>query len=467
MDIFSWVLAAVAIITLIVWMFVKSSIWIAVTATLILFFLASLGWLWWWVPIVAASITLIGILIALIRSAVFGRRMMIAVTVAGLLVGLGASGVQWGWFTAGPASASGGVDTIAFDPSKDAIPAEAKCDTNLFVDHSLRTVEVGNLEKKQFGTAVSIPLTGVDDKSVMTEMTKTEICGNPTVLEMVVKDMLSWNSSEIPGADDNKGWLNEIEQTIASAPSGLNSFIANKAKESDPWTVTETYQKYAAWVNTVLLRSKAEGQQSLTSVRNWELSASVDPSKGLPSAQQAAVQENKPAWVRSYIDKQGNCLLRFGFNTEDRRFEVFDCKTPTPEAPPSEGNPPPGTPEVPNQPPSGCTENCSPPPPPCNPQEEKCWDSSVNAPDGVSVQPNDPYEERPNLPADPAPVLPSGTTPNSNSGAPGATNPDPNREQPPAGTGTTPGGGTGGVNPNTGGGTNNGTNTTDPGNPFG
>lgn len=132
------------------------------------------------------------------------------------------------------------------------------------------------------------------------------------------------------------------------------------------------------------------------------------------------------------------------------------CTPPPPPPPPSC---PPGT--------TGTPPNCVTPPPPCNPEVEKCWETNVTPPDGVTVQPNDPYEERPALPVNPAPVLPIDETPSSNSGAEGATPPDPNRPQPDAGTGTTPDGGTGGVNPDTDGGTNNGTNEGDPGNPFG
>ena len=98
----------------------------------------------------------------------------------------------------------------------------------------------------------------------------------------------------------------------------------------------------------------------------------------------------------------------------------------------------------------------------------KDWSLSVPAPDGVNVQPNDPYEVRPPAPASPAPVIPATETPSSTSQAQGATTPDPVREIPAPATGTTSSGDAGSVNPppatDTG---SEGANLTDPGLPSG
>lgn len=358
----SWILAAVLVVAAVLWAANRTVLWGAVFGVLATAFVASLGWLWWWVPIVAAGIALIGYLIGLFLLS-FGRVVLALVTILGILLAgiAGFNGLQplWG-------GVPGGIDSIAFDPEVDFLPAEAKCETNLFVDHSVRTVEPGNPEKKQFPTAVSIPFTGADDKAVLTEMTKTELCGNPTAFEMVVNEMLLWSSADIPGADENKDWLNEIKADIDSTPFGIDSFVDKTP--TGKLFVTETYQKYAAWVNTVLLRSVPEGKQSLTSIRNWEVSAVADP-RGLPSATQAEVQENKPAWVRSFIDKMGNCLLRFGFNAEDRRIEIFECEQPVP----------PGT-TPPTDTPPGCVgTECEPPPAFVCPPEQphKSWSEDL------------------------------------------------------------------------------------------
>lgn len=116
-----------------------------------------------------------------------------------------------------------------------------------------------------------------------------------------------------------------------------------------------------------------------------------------------------------------------------------------------------------------CEGVCTPPPPPppppttppCVTDCEKIWPDSVTPPDGVNVQPNDPYEDRPELPANPAPVIPATEIPSSDSQAEGATTPDPDRTIPAPATGTTSDGSTGSVNPDSG------TNEGDAGNPFG
>ncbi|UTX51527.1 hypothetical protein KI440_01045 [Candidatus Saccharibacteria bacterium TM7i] len=312
--------------------------------------------------------------------------------------------------TAQPAFAadSKGLHTVEFNPKKDAIPEEALCTTDTFVDHSLRTVKAGNAEKRQFGTAVSIPFTGKDDVAVTKEIL-AENCGNPTFLEMNLKEMQLWDDKSIPGAESNKGWISEVQKDIEA--NGLNSFVKNLVNDKDEVQkriVTEQYQMYASWANTVLLRFNDEGKHSLTSVRNWEQPGTWDPSKGLPSVQQAKDQESKPAWVRVLTDKNDKCLIKIGFNAEDRRIELFHCVEP--EKPkPSE------TPKSPKPNPE-CTENCGPPPctvdcgpPPCtvdcgpvvepkDPSQDPYQQG--NAPDGGG-QNNDPGPGAPTTPTQP------------------------------------------------------------------
>lgn len=382
MSVASYLMAGLGLISLIVWLVKRNSFWGALTGVLVLFFLATLGWLWWIVPIIGSVVFVVGILVALLLSSRVGRTILAFATVLALLAGAASALANTDWASLSPASADDReTGSIAFDPAVDLIPAEAKCETDSFVDHSVRTVEAGNAEKRQFSTAVSIPFKGADDAAVMSEMT-AEICGNPTVGEMVMKEMLLWTSKDIPGADENKGWLEEIAQSISGNPLGINSFVE---KTSDgELVVTAEYQKYAGWLNTVLLRSVAEGKQSLTSVRNWEISAAADPSKGLPSVQQAKEQENKPVWVRAFVTKMDTCLLRFGFNAEDRRMEIFSCEKP------KEEKPAPSTPS--NNPPSGCTTNCGTTPPP----PESCPPGQVKNDNGVCVVPksnnSDDYE---------------------------------------------------------------------------
>jgi len=117
---------------------------------------------------------------------------------------------------------------------------------------------------------------------------------------------------------------------------------------------------------------------------------------------------------------------------------------PTPICPPGTTGTPPNCSDVP--PP--CTVDCT-PTPPCVEDCAKDWDDSVDPPEGVTPQPNDPYEppESVTPPSDPAPVVPDGETPSSETPAGGAEPAQPNRPQPDPGTGTTPGGNPGTVNP--------------------
>lgn len=356
----SIILTVATIAGVIGWLLARNSLWGAVTATLVLFLMSSLGWLWWWIPITATVVAFVGVLVALYNSSAIGRRILsILTTISLLLAGIMGTVALTSKDHAAFAADSKGLHTVEFDPKKDAIPAEAKCETDLFLDHSLRIVKAGDAQKRQFGTAVSIPFTGSDNTAITKEIL-AENCGNPTFLEMNLKEMLIWNDTLIPGADANKGWLNEIQEAVKA--NTLNGFVKNfqdEKKVTQKTIVTEEYQMYASWMNTVLLRFNEEGKQSPTSVRNWEQPATQDPTKGLPSVQEAKDQESKPAYVYILKDKNGKCLVKIGFNAEDRRIELFNCVEPEKTNPSTPGQPGGSTPS--------CTVNCDkqPPPPPC------------------------------------------------------------------------------------------------------
>lgn len=210
--------------------------------------------------------------------------------------------------------------TVAFTPGFDKTPDEALCTNNHYINSSTLTVLAGDVEYRQFATAVSIPFKGTTDAAVSKEII-SENCGNPTELKMVVDDMMLW--SGFPGAEENKSWISEIQADMNK--QGLDSFSGtNEAGEK---IVSPQFQEYAGWINTVLLRFNTEGEQSLTSVRNWELPATVDPATQ-PVAVLATDQESKPSWVRTLLDKNGACLYKIGFNAEDKRIETFNCEVP-------------------------------------------------------------------------------------------------------------------------------------------
>lgn len=306
-------------------------------------------------------------------------------------------------------SKNAGSGTVAFHPGFDKIPTEAACTDNHYIDSSTRVIQTGNMEYRQFATAISIHFKGTTDVAVTKEIT-TEICGNPTVLRMVLDDMMLW--SGFPGAEENKAWIVKILNYIAK--HSLDAFSGTN--EAGNKIVNPRYQKYAGWVNTVQLRSNAEGKQSLASTRNWELPATSTP--GIqPVAVQATVPENKPAWVRTLRDKVGTCLYRYGFNAEDKRIETFPCAVPTPPTytPPCKKDCGPTTSPI-------CKTNCSPTPPctvKCSPPPLVC---PPNLPDG------NPAKGCKDTPAQ-APNYSDG---NGTSYSPTPTTPSPTPTQPPS-----------------------------------
>lgn len=251
---------------------------------------------------------------------------------------------------------SGSSGTIAFNPETDLVPENARCTTNAYIDSSTRTVKADDMDYRQSATSVSIPFKGTTDDEVTKEIV-SEICGNPTVLKMVADDMMLWTG--FPGAEENKKvWLQELVDDLNT--NGLDSFIQKDPKDGT-LIVSEKLVMYAGWFNTVLLDSESEGKQSLHSMSNWEVPLMASP-KTQPVAALAADQEKKPAWVRSFYDKNDKCLYRIGFNAEDKRLETFNCATPE-ETPPAETPPA----ETPNP---GCTTNCGETPPKENPPKE-------------------------------------------------------------------------------------------------
>jgi len=268
-------------------------------------------------------------------------------------------------FASTTATSDGAGDgTIAFDPETDLVLEEARCVSNDFINSSVQSVKTGDVEYRQFATAVSIPFKGATDAEVTKEIL-AEICGNPTFLKMVADDMMLWTG--FPGADDNKAWLEALVSDLNT--KGLDSFVVKKTEDGG-LVVNEQFQKYAGWINTVLLHFNEEGKQSLTSERNWELPATVDPTT-LPIAVQASTVDTKPAWVRTLKDKNGTCLYRIGFNAADKRIEMFPCVTP--------GTP--GTPDTPDTPDNpGCTE-----PNGCKPPVVKCPPGQVGTPPNCLV----------------------------------------------------------------------------------
>ena len=464
---FAFIMLAMVVITAIHAIRAKEIAWVGFVILFAIAALAAFGWLWagWWILAIYVILFFWAFMSDRWLSVLFIAAMF--VTIVALIVGMSmrASAAPVAEETTTTTSEDASIDTssdeaddttIAFDPATELAPTEAQCTSDELLLYSGAQVKPGSSSFRQFSTAVSVPFAATDSAAATSEMT-AEICGNPTVLDMVVKEMASWTDADIKGADSNKAWLDEIRTDIDE--NGLESFIEGPVGAR---TVTATYQQYATAVNTVLLRAVPEGKKSLTSVKNWELSPVADP-YSMPVVQVAKQQENKPAWTYAFTSKMGTCLLRFGFNTEDKRMERFNCEKPQATHTPTEKPTKPSTPtkKPTSKPTSTPTEKPTDKPtstptekptekPKCTFDCPKDKKDDVPPPDGVT--PKDVKDKKPSKPSaspsDPAKVVPdTKDAPSSTQQAPGADKPTKPREIPSPATGTRSDGSTGSVNP--------------------
>lgn len=221
------------------------------------------------------------------------------------------------------------VGTVAFDPNTDYVPDEAKCDDNHYKDNSIRTVKAGDDEFRQFADAVSTPFKATTGEGVRAEYL-TEGCGNATLLSQDVDEMLLWTDQDVPGADQNKAWLQEIKDYITA--NGLDAFNA-KTVIGDVKIVTEKFQIYRSWVNTVWLRfTFADEAKPVVSDRNYEVSAVASP-KTQPVPYVASTQDTRPSWRATLMGKNDDCIASVWLNDLDKRIvhsSEDNCKPSTP-----------------------------------------------------------------------------------------------------------------------------------------
>lgn len=110
------------------------------------------------------------------------------------------------------------------------------------------------------------------------------------------------------------------------------------------------YQNLAEKLGTLLSRFSVVGIQAEWSVYNYHLAGGGLVVGKLPEVELNSAQEGLPALVLEVNMKPGVCLARIGFNTGDKRPEVFGCPkstAPTTTSPPGEGGttlPPPPPP---------------------------------------------------------------------------------------------------------------------------
>ena len=375
MMVFAIVLAVLAIASLVAWNRYRNALWGAVSGVLVLAAVTAFGWIAAGFWIVATVMLLVGIVVAVTLSSRVGRRIL-SIAAGGALVigaiGLGIAGVGAlvGAFSHNGTAAQAATDevletdeatesdTLAFDPSVDLLPAAAVCKTDDFLDHSSNRVI--NKKHLKFATAVSTPIKGKTAKDVRQEL-MDENCGNPTFLAMNLNDLSKWKQIS------NKGWITEARKFVSAGLNDPTKIISKDAEGN--LHVSAAYQKYASWMNSFLLRANvSKAPESLPSIRNWEVSVGVAPAT-LPNTQLAKKQESKPAWTFSFNNKLG-CQVKIGYNTLDKRLELFSCNKPKPKPPveqPPIVEPPVCTTDcvVTPPPPPVCETDCTPPPPEC------------------------------------------------------------------------------------------------------
>lgn len=477
--------------------------------------------------VIGTTLLLIGSIIALAAILLFARGSARTALIVPLGVAVIATGAVFQGMMNSPAAQAGNTTAPNADTVKalTVTTASYTCqkDGNGLVAYDIGALKPVGDNGRKWSDAVSTPFKETAPAKMSDELAQA-ICHDPLVGSMAANYFANLKLGDFEVSSVNP-WLNEfkgnpdkvVNVKAASYIGLLNVQNPSADQVAKAAARNNDYQQLAAKTVTLLTKYAGGGIQADMSETNYHLLGGGLAADSLPPVGLNDKQESLPA-LQLVLTQKGQevCLDKIGFNTGDKRLETFKCAPPPkcaagtdkagqmipegqtaewctiPKPAPQQTTP--STSTVPSTPtpapacttcecsgncPQACTTceclgNCPQPcttcaclgncPHVCTTDCAKDWSKSVQAPPGVVPQPNDAYEPRPNPPATPAPVQPATQAPTSGSQAPGATTPDPARTQPAAGTGTTSSGSTGSVNPGTGG---TGTNTADPGNPFG
>jgi len=294
---------------------------------------------------------------------------------------------------------------------------------------ALKPVEEGG---RKWSDALSTPLIANQPTDALKEI-QTAICLDPLLGVSLAHLFAHFTVDDVKIVDLND-WLKPFEvdadliNDLAAEFAPLLD-VANPSDEQVSSAINQNliYQGLAEKLGTMLTRFSIVGIQSARSVLNYHLAGGGLVVGGLPEVALNATQEGLPALVLEVNMKPGVCLARIGFNTGDKRPEVFGCPfatTPTTSNPTGSTTPPtsppttvPGGKDASERPaqdpviscPSGqyadrntgnCTSGGDSPPPTYN---NSGGDSGPGAPGpGVSTPPTDPA---------PDPTVPTNTGP--------------------------------------------------------
>ncbi len=195
------------------------------------------------------------------------------------------------------------------------------------LDSSLSPNDKERTEKSGFSDALTFGFTSKDNEKMFKEL-EEEILRNP-VYGVAVANFLKSKKLGDKKLGDLNPWMGEMVKKNAK---GIFTWCEYKDKSGTIY-VTEEYRTYAATLCTFLERLVSVGVEKRQTVENWRLNDTVKNNDR--AGIKADYQYKKEAYILAYVRKDGKRLLEIGFNTHDKRPEIFEeekPKTTTPES---------------------------------------------------------------------------------------------------------------------------------------
>lgn len=220
---------------------------------------------------------------------------------------------------------------------------------------------------RKWSDALSTPLGGTSPPEMLTAQ-QAAVCEDPELGVSTANMFANLNVGGVNVGDLNpwlapyKGDAGQINDKAAGFIPLLDVAHPSDAQVQEAAKQNIEYQALAARLDTLIGRFSNKGvNNSPKSSENWHLTAGGLAVGGLPEVGLNPNQESLPALMLEVTEK-GACapLKIIGFNTGDKRPEVFP--TPTCQSPHKPGKS--STPMT-SAPPKGCTSNCGSVPPTC------------------------------------------------------------------------------------------------------
>jgi len=215
---------------------------------------------------------------------------------------------------------------------------------------------------RKWSDALSTPLHSDQSPDALKEI-QTAICLDPLLGSTVAHLFAHMVVGGVKIVDIND-WLKPFEVDANQINDLAGQFIPlldtpspNNEQITTAISQNLVYQGVAEKLGTLLSRFSVVGIQAEISVQNYHLAAAGLVVGNLPEVELNSTQEELPALVLEVNVKPGICLARIGFNTGDKRPEIFGCpeitNPPTTSSPPTGGSttlPPPGSTTLPPPP---------------------------------------------------------------------------------------------------------------------